>query len=82
MEQFPRASHLPAAFCPFPDPLLVLFNACVMIGFPYFLFNLYENRLFVNSFFEAFTEKFTKAFAEIYLDLRPVPHFTAASFLF
>ena len=28
MEKFPRASHPPAAFCPFPNPLLVLFNAC------------------------------------------------------
>lgn len=31
MKKFPRASHLPAAFCPFPDSLLVLFNACHII---------------------------------------------------
>ena len=50
MKKFPRASHPPAAFCPFPDSLLVLIIACLIYKtlLPY---NVYEFFLFVNYFF-------------------------------
>jgi len=50
MEKFPRASHLPAAFCPFPDPLLVLFYACFLFCKALLPYNLYEFWGFVNPF--------------------------------
>ncbi len=40
IKNFPRASHQPAAFCPFHSLLLVLINA--------FAYNLYESFSFVN----------------------------------